>query len=85
MISTDQPLRFIYTPERPRFVKSWFVKEGNNISGHQACLPRIWEPYPDTGEKSPAFIFMAHQSGPYRIAWTPGDPIIQDSLTHEPL
>src|SRR3990170_6196332 len=81
IVFTDSTLQFIYTPEGPRVIQSWFVEEGNYISGHKSCHPHIGESYPDTGESLPLCIFTAHQSGPYQIAQTPEDPLIQDSLT----
>ena len=63
------------------FVQSHLAKEGNYISGRESWHPRIGESYPDTGEGLLPCIFMAHQSGPYHIARTPEDPLIQDSLS----
>src|SRR3989337_3498112 len=81
IVFMDYTLQFIYTPEGPRVIQSRFVEEGNYISGHESCHPRIGESYPDMGESLPLCIFTAHQSGPYQIARTPEDPLIQDSLS----
>ena len=59
-----------------RVVQSRFTEEGIFISERQACLPRKGESHLDTGGSLMSCIFMAHQSGPRHIGWTPEDPLI---------
>ena len=64
-----------------RVVQSRFTEKANSIYERQACHPRKGESHLDTGEGLQSCIFIAHQFGPCHIAQTPGDPLMQDSLS----